>query len=120
MRDYELMRNMLMFADQGEHVLNDFAYFGAFDPVRQELCRLIEEGLVDSDINFERSCGSGKVRGLTRAGKAFLRDIENERVWFLVRQTLDAADLDLSHPLLKKVCETIVERYVMGKIPESI
>ena len=33
-------------------------------------------------------------------------------------KTLEGAGLDLSYPLLKKVCETIVERYVMSKIPE--
>ncbi len=59
----------------------------------------------------------GKVRGLTTEGKAFVRDIENDRVWELYCKTLGESGLDLSHPLLKKVSETVVERYVMSKIP---
>lgn len=46
-----------------------------------------------------------------------MRDIENDRVWELYCKTLGESGLDLSHPLLKKVSETVVERYVMSKIP---
>ena len=67
---------------------------------------------------FKPSYNNGTVRGLTEEGAAFLRDIEDDRVWALMAKTLEDAGLDLSYPLLKKVCETIVERYVMSKIPE--
>ena len=48
-----------------------------------------------------------------------MRNIENERVWMLVLQTLEVAGLDLSYPLLKEVTDEIVRRYVMGKIPKE-
>ena len=62
----------------------------------------------------------GRVEGLTPDGRAFLRDIENERVWAIVCETLEAAGLDLSYPLLREVCEEVVRRYVMGKIPKGL
>lgn len=119
MRDYNLMRNMLVFiSNGGERAINDFCHFGDVRSVGQELSRLREEGLIDSDMSFEPEFNGGKVRGLTTEGRAFVRDIENDRVWELIRKTLESSGLDLSYPLLKKVCETIVERYVMSKIPE--
>lgn len=119
MRDYNLMRNMLVFiSNGGERALNDFCHFGDVHSVREELSRLRGEGLIDSDMSFEPEFNGGKVNGLTAEGKAFLRDIENDRVWELIRKTLEDSGLDISYPLLKKVCETIVERYVMSKIPK--
>lgn len=120
MRDYNMMRNMLVFiSNGGERALNDFCHFGDVYSVREELSRLIEEGLIESDMYFEPEFNGGKVNGLTAEGKAFVRDIENDRVWELIRKTLDDSGLDISYPLLKKVSETIVERYVMNKIPDS-
>ena len=119
MRDYNMMRNMLVFiSNGGERALNDFCHFGDVYPVREELSRLREEGLIDSDMSFEPEFNGGKVNGLTAEGKAFARDIENDSVWELIRKTLEDSGLDISYPLLKKVCETIVERYVMSKIPK--
>lgn len=120
MRDYNLMRNMLVFIDRSDKELNfvDFQHFGAVFPVRGELLRLRKEGLVESNMAFVPSYNNGTVKGLTEEGAAFLRDIEDDRVWALMAKTLEDAGLDLSYPLLKKVCETIVERYVMSKIPE--
>lgn len=121
MRDYNLMRNMLVFiSNGGERAINDFCHFGDVHSVGQELSRLREEGLIDSDMSFDPEFNGGKVRGLTTEGKAFVRDIENDRVWELIRKTLGESELDLSYPLLKKVSETIVERYVMSKIPGVI
>lgn len=120
MRDYNLMRNMLVFIDRSDRELNlvDFQHFGAVFLVRGELYRLREEGLVESSMAFKPSYNNGTAKGLTEEGAAFLRDIEDDRVWALMAKTLEDAGLDLSYPLLKKVCETIVERYVMSKIPE--
>ena len=69
-------------------------------------------------MSFEPEYNGGSVRGLTAEGRAFVRDIENDIVWELIRKTLEESGLDLSYPLLKKVSETIVEHYVMSKIPE--
>ncbi|MSS25189.1 MULTISPECIES: hypothetical protein [unclassified Collinsella] len=119
MRDYNLMRNMLVFiSNDGERALNDLCHFGDVRSVGKELSRLREEGLIDSDMSFDPEYNGGRVRGLTAEGRAFVRDIENDIVWELIRKTLDGSGLDLSYPLLKKVCETIVEHYVMSKIPE--
>lgn len=118
MRDYNMMRNMLVFVSSGwERDISDFCHFGDVRSVGQELSRLREEGLIDSDMSFEPEFNGGRVRGLTGEGKAFVRDIENDRVWELIRKTLEESGLDLSYPLLKNVCEAIVERYVMSKIP---
>ena len=120
MRDYNLMRNMLVFIGRSNRELNlvDFQQFDSVSPVQGELSRLMEEGLVESTMEFKPSYNNGTVKGLTEEGIAFLRDIENDRVWALMAKTLEDAGLDLSYPLLKKVCETIVERYVMSRIPE--
>ena len=111
---------MLVFIDRSDRELNlvDFQHFDSVSPVQGELSRLQQEGLVDSSMAFKPSYNNGTVRGLTEEGAAFLRDIEDDRVWALMAKTLEDAGLDLSYPLLKKVCETIVERYVMSKIPE--
>ena len=54
MRDYNLMRNMLVFVSNGEErALNDFCHFGDVRSVGKELSRLREEGLIDSDMSFE-------------------------------------------------------------------
>ncbi|WP_417062539.1 hypothetical protein [Ellagibacter isourolithinifaciens] len=120
MRDYNLMRNMLVFigCSDGDLNLVDFQRFGDVSAVRGELSRLRQEGLIESSMEFEPSYNNGTVKGPTMEGSAFLRDIEDDRVWALMAKTLEDAGLDLSYPLLKKVCETIVERYVMSKIPE--
>lgn len=119
MRDYNLMRNLLVFIGCSDSKLNlvDFQRFGDVSAVRSELSRLRQEGLVGSSMEFEPSYNNGTVKGLTEEGTAFLRDIEDDKVWALMVKTLEDAGLDLSYPLLKKVCETIVERYVMSKIP---
>ena len=54
MRDYNLMRNMLVFiSNGGERAINDFCHFGDVHSVGQELSRLREEGLIDSDMSFD-------------------------------------------------------------------
>lgn len=106
---------------EGPLVVHGFMSLGGLDDIREELDRLKEEGLIEHDISWDPAeMPLGRVGGLTSAGRAFLRDIENERVWAIVLETLEAANLDLSYPLLKEVCEEIVRRYVMGKIPKEI
>lgn len=92
-----------------------------FAEIKEEITRLNDEGLIQHNIVWE-VCGiaNGKITGITEEGKEFLRNIENERVWLLIEQTLDAANLDLSYPLLKEVCEEIVRRYVMAKISSEL
>ncbi len=123
MRNYDLMRAILARTAHANDELAAcyFADLGEFDELKEELERLKEEGLIEHNIVWEAyKLASGKVIGITADGKAFLRNIENERVWRLVYETLKAADLDLSYPLLKEVCEEIVRRYVMGKIPKEL
>ena len=120
-RDYNLMRSVLVFIGCSDEELNFSDFFGHFEkafPVQDELSRLRREGLIESSMAFEPSYNNGTVKGLTEEGEAFLRDIEDDRVWALACSTLEDAGLDLSYPLLKKVCETVVERYVMSKIPD--
>ena len=80
MRDYNLMRNMLVFIDRSDRELNlvDFQHFDSVSPVQGELSRLQQEGLVDSSMAFKPSYNNGTVRGLTEEGAAFLRDIEDD------------------------------------------
>ena len=120
-RDYSLMRSVLVFVDRSDEELNFLDFYGHFDrplPVQDELSRLRREGLMESSMVFEPSYSNGAVKGLTEEGEAFLRDVEGDRVWALIARALEDAGLDLSYPLLKKVCETVVERYVMSRIPE--
>ncbi|MDY2626159.1 MAG: hypothetical protein SOV74_07590 [Coriobacteriales bacterium] len=57
MRDYNLMRNMLVFISCSDGDLNrvDFQRFGGVSAVRGELSRLRQEGLVESGMEFEPS-----------------------------------------------------------------
>lgn len=120
MRDYNLMRNILVFigCSGGDCTVVHYQQFGDVSAVRGELSRLRQEGLIESSAECGPPYNIAIVEGLTVEGAAFLRDIEDDRVWALMSKTLEDAGLDLSYPLLKKVCETIVERYVMSKIPE--
>ena len=89
-----------------------------FAEAKEEITRLGNEGLIQHNIVWEAyNIANGKITGITETGREFLRNIENERVWLLIEQTLKEANLDLSYPLLNEVCEEIVRRYVMSKIP---
>lgn len=90
------------------------------DSLVAELGRLRGEGLIGSTLEFDGggACLGGTVGGLTDEGEAFVRDIESDDVWAIIIRTLDAANVDLSYPLLKEVCEEIVRRYVTSLIPE--
>ena len=122
MRDYETVRAVLAsLASKGGAV-----GYGAFRPipdddgVKVELERLDRDRLIKSSISFldgRGACLGGKAE-ITDEGREFYRLIENDDVWRLVSQTLDAAAVDVPYPLLRDVCEEIVKRYVTSFIPE--
>lgn len=123
MRNYELMRSILMDAQNGDLPLSygDICHEFSDEELKFELERLNEEGLIKSDFAFNYGrCASGKLTKITEDGKMFVRNIANKKVWALVYQTLKKADLDLSYPLLKEVCDEVVRRYVMDCIPEKL
>lgn len=122
-RDYETMRSVLVIAEKSMRPLR----YGDFcmkvhdeDALRSELSRLGSDGLIDNSFEFQDGwgCCLGGVASITDEGRAFFRLIENERVWQLILRTLDAAGVDVPYPLLKKVCEEIVKRYVTSFIPD--
>lgn len=122
MRNYELMRSILCKAATLKEPLSIGVFLSHYDfeEIKEEITRLSDEGLIQHSIVWEAcEMASGKITGITEEGRAFLRNIENERVWMLIEQTLKDANLDLSYPLLKEVCEEIVRRYVMSKIPNE-
>ena len=122
-RCHTTMRGVLAIAAGARDVLHyhDFDAAGHDDMLETELERLARDGLIDGDVHFghgfgERSACS--VTGLTDEGMAFYRLIENGDVWEIVLSTLKAANVDVSYPLLKEVCEEIVKRYVTSFIPD--
>lgn len=122
MRNYELMRSILCKAASLKEPLSIGVFLSHYEfaEIKEEITRLNIEGLIQHSIVWEAcEMASGKITGITEEGRAFLRNIENERVWMLIEQTLKDANLDLSYPLLKEVCEEIVRRYVMSKIPSE-
>ena len=122
MRNYELMRSILCKAATLKEPLSIGVFLSHYDfeEIKEEITRLSDEGLIQHSIVWEAcEMASGKITGITEEGRAFLSNIENERVWMLIEQTLKDANLDLSYPLLKEVCEEIVRRYVMSKIPNE-
>lgn len=123
MRNYELMRWILIKSVNSDRPLkfSDIAKDYEISDIENELNRLVDEGLIISNIYF--SCGScmgGEISRATEDGKMFVRNISNQKVWDLIYQTLTKADLDLSYPLLKEVCDEVVRRYVMDCIPEKL
>ncbi|MBQ9068796.1 MAG: hypothetical protein IJ131_07010 [Eggerthellaceae bacterium] len=124
MRDYVTMRNVLMLtaAAKGKLCFNDFRGELQDDTrLKEELVRLEGEKLLDADISLDGVFGRGRkcsVSGLTPEGRAFYRLIENDDVWSIVLETLRQANVDISYPLLKEVCEEIVKRYVTSFIPD--
>lgn len=132
MRNYELMRNILLKVSKdckGEAKclpLSEIQEWleGSFFSVKDaktEVQRLTDEELIDSKIVYSSFSGlkEGKIFGITPKGEEFLRLIEEPHVWEICSKTLKNAGIDLSYPFLKEVCEEIVKRYVMSKIPDN-
>ena len=124
MRDYVLMRQILAIAVNHEESngVDEFFALGDSERVESELTRLSSESLLEADISYDAfgTCLSFKVVGLTDEGRAFYRLVENKEVWRIVQGTLERADVDISYPLLKEVCEEIVKRYVTSFIPDDL
>lgn len=123
-RNYRLMRRILVCIGNAKRPL-EFEDLFCFDERRQtrsELDRLSEEGLLVGGFRFGQAGEylGGTIDGLTDDGRSLLRDIESDDVWKICLDTLEGADVDLSYPLLKDVCETIVKRYVESFIPNKI
>lgn len=123
MRDFITMRNVLATAAKAQHELcyNDFWQAGTDDVLEKELVRLTNDGLLDAEVYFGDEFGGRSkcsVAGLTPEGMEFFKLIENDKAWELVLGVLRKADIDISYPLLKEVCEEIVKRYVVSFIPE--
>lgn len=122
MRDYVLMRQVMAIAvgHSREDGAKEFYELGDADKVEAELSRLSSDALLDA--NVERDCFGVCVKcsvgSLTDEGRAFYRLIENPEVWRIVHGTLESANVDISYPLLKEVCEEIVKRYVTSFIPD--
>ena len=133
MRNFELMRNILLkvskdceekerslaLSEMEEWIKGSF--FSSKDLIT-EVKRLTEEDLIDSEIIFDNfsSLVRAKIHCITPKGKEFLRLIEEPHVWEICSKTLKDAGLDLSYPFLNEVCEEIVKRYVMSKIPDKL
>ena len=124
MRDYDAMRDVIStIASKGERAaFLDFSHVKPNSLVIPELQRLIADGLVSGDVREDRSgmLLEFSISGLTDEGRVFLRLIENDDVWRIVRETLREANIDVSYPLLKEVCEEIVKRYVISFVPKSL
>lgn len=125
MRDYAVMRHVLTVAREARTDLyySDFLLSVGNDDniLSQELVRLTNDGLLDADISLDGGFGSRKrcvVSGLTDEGQEFCKLLENHDVWAIILNTLKEANVDVSYPLLKEVCEEIVKRYVTSFIPQ--
>ena len=121
-RSYAVMREVLSAAAKARRSLDfdDFMSIHQRNKVIHELKRLNKDGLLDAVIDFDAggTCLVCAVNGLTEEGAEFFKLIENDEVWNVIRETLKMADIDISYPLLKEVCEEIVKRYVVSFIPE--
>lgn len=121
MRDFSVMHDVIRVVATSTRRIG-FIDFSSVKPnklVVPELQRLIADGLVEGDVYEDRSgvLLEFDIVGLTDEGRVFWKLIENESVWAIIRDTLRKADIDVSYPLLKEVCEEIVKRYVVSFIP---
>lgn len=120
MRNYQLMRSIIKCVAKANKPLDfyDFHECGHDEDIQEELQRLKQEGLIEHNMSWSYGTfNGGEVTAITEQGRAFFRNIENDKVWRLILKTLEEAELDLSYPLLNEVCEEVVKRYVMSKIP---
>lgn len=121
MRNYELMRNILKAVEFSDKplVLLDFAQYGKPEQLRDELIRLKDEGLIEHNMSWSCGCcDGGEVTAITKEGRAFLRNISNDKVWAIIENILNKAEIDLSYPFLKEICDEVVKRYIISKIPK--
>jgi hypothetical protein len=128
MRNYELMRLILITCySKGENL--EFCNFASETSkgykekeaeFEKELNRLNDEGLLKHNMYWKYgTLMGGVVKGLTPAGVEFARMISDTKVWTVCSKTLKKAELDISYPLIKKVCERIIENIVLSCIPDE-
>ena len=123
MRNYEIMRNVLVTAlhSDKELTLGDFSC--DTDEIGKEYVaeieRLGKERLLTHNMKWDTCSNGGTIKGLTTAGEDFARHIQDDSVWFIVLKTLKKSKLDISYPLIQKVCERVAERIVMNCLPEE-
>ena len=103
MRNYSVMRNILIKTLFSEN----------------ELLRLKKEGLLIHNMEWGGCFNGGTVKGLTDTGEQFARHIQNDSVWAGVHETLIRSQLDISYPLIEKICNHIAEKIVMSCIPDE-
>ena len=128
MRNYELMRNILVktYFKGGDLELLEIVPLSESNDrekiaeLEEELNRLQEEGLILHNMKWAHGkFEGGNVKKLTSAGVEFARELKDDKVWFVCLETLNNSKLDISYPLIKKVCERIIENIVMKSIPEE-
>ena len=128
MRNYELMRAILVKTYIKGGNLQSVEIVPATSKnqeeklleLRDELQRLEEEGLIVHDMRWDDDVFlGGIVQKLTPVGVEFARELKDNKVWFICQETLNNAQLDISYPLIKKVCERIIENIVMKSIPKE-
>ena len=128
MRNYEMMRHILVMCyTKGEDIeYLDFVnvckkdYKEKDKQLQTELDRLSGEGLLTHNMWWaDNTFMGGTVKGLTPAGIEFARMISSMKVWAICKDTLENSKLDISYPLIKKVCERIIENIVLSCIPKE-
>lgn len=124
-RNYNVMRNILLKTLFSEKELEFQEFTGLNNgkdfenECQKELLRLGEEGLIIHTMQWSDYFHGGTVKGLTAEGKRFARCIQDDSVWRGVHETLKRSKLDISYPLIEKICERITERIVMSYIPNE-
>ena len=123
MRNYDVMRNILVKTLHADKELSFIDYVGddreSDEAFQEEFIRLKKEGLIKHNMEWGVCFNGGTVKGLTTAGEDFARHIQDDSVWFVVLKTLKKSKLDISYPLIQKVCERVSERIVMNCLPEE-
>lgn len=125
MRNYNVMRNILLKTLFSNNEL-EFADFAGLNKgkendaeYKKELIRLKKEGLIVHNMEWDDYFKGGTVAGLTDTGEKFARHIQDDSVWAGVYKTLERSQLDISYPLIEKICNHIAEKIVMSCIPEE-
>lgn len=125
MRNYDVMRQILVKTLHADKDLTFSDLAGREEDkqkdelYKEELIRLKKECLIIHNIEWEHCLNGGTVKGLTEAGEEFARHIQDYSVWRVVLEALNKSELDISYPLIQKVCERVAERIVMNCLPEE-
>jgi hypothetical protein len=125
MRNYNVMRNILvtvLFA-KNEVEFNELTGLSNDEKLKEEyqkeLKRLKKEGLIIHNMKWDACFNGGTIKKLTPEGENFARRIQDDSVWAGVYETLKRSQLDISYPLIEKICNHIAEKIVMSCIPDE-